>query len=182
MGIDLSREMSTYAHQHSSLSTEVITADMVSPPFKTGSFASAINTLSSISCLDGMTSIATHLREACGLLSSHGVYVIDFLIGVPAKRREKWQIERGQVRCEVRWEIVNINRRSEKFLERISVRTGSRVLQSTSQTTVIRGEEFCSAASKAGFDVESWFRPFRMKPLDNRPTRGRVIVVLRKKT
>jgi ubiquinone/menaquinone biosynthesis C-methylase UbiE len=181
-GIDLSPEMSSYAHHAlSPLSSEVITADMLSAPFKTKSFAAAFNALSSISCLDGIDSVKTHLREASRVLSNRGIYIIDFLLGVPRKSHEQWEIERGQDRYEVRWEVVRVDRSSDKFVEEIEVRKGSNVFQSRSQTTILRRRDFESAASEAGFDVERWLRPFRERPLHDRPTRGRVIAVLKKR-
>jgi methyltransferase family protein len=181
-GIDLSPEMSSYAnHSPSLLSIAVITADMMFAPFKTGSFAAAINTLSSISCLDGMKSVNAHLRVASRVLCGHGLYLIDFLLGVPRKRHERWQIMRGRDRYDVAWDIVDISRRGDKFLEKIEVRYGSEVFRSRSQTTIIQARDFGAAVSEAGFHVESWFRPFRQRPLKVPPARGRVIAVLRKR-
>ncbi len=182
IGVDLSPEMSAYAHHSVMLSTEVINADMISTPFKAGGFAASLNVLSSISCLDGMKAINVHLRDASRILSSHGIYVIDFLLGVPRKRREHWQIQRGQDRYEVSWEITGISQRRDKFVEEIEVRSGVNVLQSKAQTTIIPAKDFRAAVSKAGFKVEAWFRPFRARPLHNQPTGGRVIAVLRKMT
>ncbi len=181
-GIDLSLEMSHYAHRKNSpKTTEIVTADMTSAPFKTRSFAAAINTLSSISCLPSLNAVASHLREASRILSSHGVCVIDFLLGKPVRKKEHWRIVRENERYEVFWEVGSISRRRDKFAEKIEVKTGSRVLLSASETTIIGRRDFYLAVSKAGFEVEHWFRPFRKSPLDNVPVRGRMIAVLRKR-
>ncbi len=184
-GVDVSREMSKYAHRKgASEKVDVVVGDMVRVPAKSGSFPGAICTLSSINYL-GKKDLVLHLNEAQRVLAKGGVYVIDFAmspeVGTPVKKGEKWNIVHHGTRYRIHWDIRPKSGSSGKFLERITVKSGSsRVLSSESETTIRRRTEFEAAVENAGFRIDHWFKPFVLKPLGKAPAEGRVIAVLSK--
>ncbi len=182
VGLDLSPTMSHYAYRKGpSTILDIVTGDMKFLPFHTGAFTAALCTLSSINYLDSITALERHLKDASRVLSRRGVYVIDFLLGVPVRKNEEWRIRRNRRPYKVRWSIEPATGRPGKFLERVSVFSGPRpILRSRSFTSVIPRGRFTEAVQRAGFAVEAWFQPFLEDPLDEPPLRGRTIVVLRK--
>ncbi len=184
-GVDVSPEMSNYAPQKGPKErVDVVVADMVRVPAKSGSFSGAICTLSSINYL-AKKDIVLHLKEAKRVLVKGGAYVIGFAmspeVGTPVKKEEEWDIVHHGTRYRIHWDIRPKNGRSGKFLERITVKSGSsRVLSSESETTIRRRAEFEAAVEDAGLRIEHWFKPFVAKPLAKAPAEGRVIAVLSK--
>ncbi len=183
-GVDVSPEMSNYAHKKRATGkVDVVVADMVRVPAKSGSFSSAICTLSSINYL-AKRDLVLHLKEAKRVLAKGGVYAIDFYarpIGTPVKKEEEWDIIHHGTRYRVHWDIRPKSENSGRFLERITVKSGSSsVLSSESETTIRRRAEFEAAVENAGLRIERWFKPFVSKPLRKAPPEGRVIAVLSK--
>ncbi len=183
-GVDVSREMSNYAHKkRATRKVDVVVADMVRVPAKSGSFSGAICTLSSINYL-AKRDLVLHLKETKRVLAKSGVYLIDFAmspeVGTPVKKREEWDIVHHGTRYRIHWDIRPKNGRSRRFVERITVKSGSsRILLSESETTIHRRAEFEAAVENAGLHIEHWFKPFVSKPLRKAPAEGRVIAVCR---
>ncbi len=86
VGLDISPAMVSFAQRKSTGNRDgFIVADMVSVPAKPESFDAALCTLSSINYLSSITSVEEHLREASRILTDDGIYIIDFLLGIPVK-------------------------------------------------------------------------------------------------
>lgn len=181
VGLDISPTMVSFARRKStSNGVDFIVADMVRVPARPESFDAALCTLSSINYLRPMISLAQHLIEASRVLTRHGIYIIDFVLGVPKETEEEWEtISDGAVYA-VRWSIRPISGESGGFLEEISVSIdGKMALRNTSMTSLIGKDDFRKAATEAGFHIEHWFKPFSKAPI-KQPPEGRVISILSK--
>lgn len=180
-GIDVSPSMSRYAYGRGSRgSIDIVVAEMTRVPARAETFAAAICTLSTINYLP-VKDFSLHLREVNRVLVQHGVYIIDFLLGVPRKKRESWEIDRNGKGYRVSWGVKKASPRADRFEERIDIRSGSALLVwSKGFTSVIRRKALNVAVRGAGFKVKSWFKPFTERPLDSPPTTGRVVTVLEK--
>ncbi len=182
VGLDVSPSMASFARKKTpSDRTDFAVADMASVPAKPGSFAAALCTLSSINYLSSITSVEEHLREASRILTSDGTCIIDFLLGIPVKTREEWETVHSEARYRVRWSIQADSRRPDELREDISISSNGRPLvRNTSSIAIIRRAAFHSAAERAGFRLERWFKPFSKTGLRRKPSDGRVVVVLTK--
>ncbi len=180
-GVDISPRMSRYEYQRGPRNlVDVIVADMIRVPARPETFAAAICTLSSINYLS-KKGVVSHLKEVNRVLIKGGVYIIDFLLGTPNQKEEKWDITKKGIRYNIEWSIKRAGRGLGKFRENIDIRSGTTpVLQSMSTTTILQRAEFHAAVREAGLHVKHWFKPFVPKPLPHPPRRGRIIAVLEK--
>ncbi len=181
VGVDISPRMSHYAYRRGPANlVDVVVADMARVPARTETFAAAISTLSSISYLS-KTGARSHLKEVNRVLIRGGVYIIDFLLGTPDRKEERWEITKKGIHYNIRWSIRPVNRSSRKFRENIDIRSGTAsILRSRSTTTTLQRAEFHAAVREAGLHVKHWFKPFVPKPLPDPLGRGRIIAVLGK--
>ncbi len=181
VGLDISPAMASFAKRKSTGNgVDFIVADMVSVPAKPESFGAALCTLSSINYLRPMSSISRHLREVSRVLTKDGVYIIDFVLGVPKETEEEWETISGGDHYSVRWSTRPILGGPGEFLEEISVSIeGNMALRYTSMTSLIGKDDFSATATGAGFHIEHWFKPFSRTPIRQVPE-GRVITILTK--
>lgn len=181
VGVDLSPRMSHYAYRRGPRNlVDVVVADMARVPARPETFAAAICTLSSINYLS-KTSVRSHLKEVNRVLVRGGVYIIDFLLGTPDEKEERWDITKEGVRYSTEWNIERVGRDRGNFRENIDIRSGTTLLlRSKSTTTILQRAEFHAAVREAGLKVKHWFKPFVPNPLPNPPRSGRIIAVLEK--
>ena len=183
VGVDISPRMSRYAYRRGPrnlVDVVVVVADMARVPARAETFAAAICTLSSINYLS-KKGVVSHLKEVNRVLIRGRVYIIDFLLGTPDKKEEKWDITRDGIRYNMEWSIKRVGRDPDKFRENIDIRSGTApLLQSRSTTTLLQKAEFHAALGEAGLHAKHWFKPFVPKPLPHPPRRGRTIAVLGK--
>jgi len=181
VGVDISIDMALYGSKKHGQRFDVVISDMIDPPIRHNSFILAISTLASINYLNSIYGVAEHLKKAYKILVSGGIYIIDFVLGIPSKdqRYDSWEVYKDGKCYEVEWNITDINLHISKMREIITVKTGSKlILQHEAMLTIIKYEEFREIVDDAGFRLECWFKPFETAPL-MKPPQGRMIVVLR---
>lgn len=181
LGLELSEEMAIYAYQKLEKTTDIVRGDMSQCPFRSRAFHVAFSTLSTINYLPSVDLVRRHLSCAYRLLSNRGIYIADFIIGLPDHRFEKWALEREGVLYQVAWRLTRVDAPNGVMEESITVhRQGELFAQSRSKLSYVAKSRFEHIARDAGFKVSAWFQPFEREPISSTCIDGRVIVVLAK--